>query len=133
MLPVLSPFLLQSRSVNSFVVFQKKDILFGNHMVKERVSTKSKKDASTIEAKRRPRSVIVVEGYMDAIALWQAGVQETVASMGTALTKEQLFIAAEKARKIGGKTFYVLVVRLHEVVLVAFERSLFFDHANELN
>ena len=115
------------------VVFQKKDILFGNHMVKERVSTKIKKDASTIEAKRRPRSVIVVEGYMDAIALWQAGVQETVASMGTALTKEQLFIAAEKARKIGGKKFYVIVARLHEVVLAAFERSLFFDHANELN
>ena len=115
------------------VVFQKKDILFGNHMVKERVSTKSKKDASTIEAKSRPRSVIVVEGYMDAIALWQAGVQETVASMGTALTKEQLFIAAEKARKIGGKKFYVIVARLHEVVLAAFERSLFFDHANELN
>ena len=115
------------------VVFQKKDILFGNHMVKERVSTKSKKDASTIEAKRRPRSVIIVEGYMDAIALWQAGVQETVASMGTALTKEQLLIAAEKARKIGGKKFYVLVARLDEVVLAAFERSLFKSLIMQMN
>ncbi len=34
-------------------------------------------------------SVIVVEGYMDTIALHQAGFQNVVASMGTSLTKEQ--------------------------------------------
>ena len=34
-------------------------------------------------------SVIVVEGYMDTIALQQAGFQNVVASMGTSLTKEQ--------------------------------------------
>jgi DNA primase len=33
---------------------------------------------------------IVVEGYLDAIAVWQAGFKETVASLGTALTVEQL-------------------------------------------
>ena len=53
--------------------------------------------------KRRLRSLIIVEGYMDAIALWQAGVKEVVASMGTALSHEQLLAAASTARKIGGK------------------------------
>ena len=32
---------------------------------------------------------IVVEGYLDAIAVWQAGFKETVASLGTALTVDQ--------------------------------------------
>ncbi len=34
-------------------------------------------------------SVIMVEGYMDTISLYQAGFTNVVASMGTALTKEQ--------------------------------------------
>lgn len=34
-------------------------------------------------------SVIMVEGYMDAISMYQAGFQNVVASMGTSLTKEQ--------------------------------------------
>ena len=98
------------------LVFQKKELLFGNHMVKfgnyAKSSVASKKDVDKVVAQRRPRSLVIVEGYMDAIALWQAGVQETVASMGTALTKEQLLAAAEKARDIGGKNiacFFVLL------------------------
>lgn len=43
------------------------------------------------EASRR--GLIIVEGYMDAIALAQAGVEETVASLGTALTPEQIDLA----------------------------------------
>lgn len=34
-------------------------------------------------------SVIMVEGYMDAISLYEAGFRNVVASMGTSLTKEQ--------------------------------------------
>ncbi len=34
-------------------------------------------------------NVVIVEGYMDTISLYQAGFENVVASMGTALTKEQ--------------------------------------------
>lgn len=39
---------------------------------------------------RESGRVLVVEGYMDVIALWQAGFRETCAVMGTALTEEQV-------------------------------------------
>jgi DNA primase len=43
-------------------------------------------------ASREAKRVIVVEGQMDVIALDQAGISETVASLGTALTERQLEI-----------------------------------------
>ncbi|KAG7363029.1 DNA primase [Nitzschia inconspicua] len=80
------------------VVFQKKEILFGKHLAEKAAEAimKSKKKESY-----QPRSLIVVEGYMDAIAMWQAGIRETVASMGTAISLEQLESATGSARKIG--------------------------------
>jgi DNA primase len=42
------------------------------------------------EAVRRGGVVVVVEGYMDVIALGQAGFEGAVAPLGTALTEEQL-------------------------------------------
>ncbi len=41
-------------------------------------------------AARKTNRVLVVEGYMDVIALSQAGIQEAVAPLGTALTEHQL-------------------------------------------
>jgi DNA primase len=48
------------------------------------------------EAIRRRERVVLVEGYFDHLALLSAGLEETVASMGTALTPEQ----AEKLRRL---------------------------------
>jgi DNA primase len=42
------------------------------------------------EAVRHGATLVVVEGYMDVIALGQAGFQAAVAPLGTALTEEQL-------------------------------------------
>jgi DNA primase len=44
--------------------------------------------------------IVVVEGYTDVLALHQAGIRETVAIMGTALTQEQLAELARAARVI---------------------------------
>ena len=43
---------------------------------------------------------IVVEGYLDAIAVWQAGFKETVASLGTALTVDQLRLVGRQTRNV---------------------------------
>jgi DNA primase len=83
------------------VVFQKKEVLFGKHLAEKSTSTTSK---SKLKEVTRPRSLIVVEGYMDAISMWQAGIRETVASMGTAISLEQLQSAASAARKLGGES-----------------------------
>lgn len=58
-------------------VFHKGRILYGLH--------KARMDA----AKGEP--IVVVEGYMDVIAMHQAGVTTAVAPMGTALTETQIF------------------------------------------
>lgn len=50
------------------------------------------------QAIAKSRRVVVVEGYTDVLALHGAGVGETVAIMGTALTRDQL---AELARSAG--------------------------------
>ncbi len=55
------------------------------------------------EARRaiaRNDRAIVVEGYIDAIALWQAGFRETVASLGTAVTVDQLRLLGRHTRNV---------------------------------
>jgi DNA primase len=56
--------------------FSKRRSLYGLHFSREAV--------------RRGENLIVVEGYMDVIALHQAGLGGAVAPLGTALTEEQL-------------------------------------------
>ena len=45
------------------------------------------------EAARRAGRVVVVEGYMDVIAAHQFGIENVVASMGTAITEKQMNLA----------------------------------------
>jgi DNA primase len=52
------------------------------------------------EAVARLKTVIVVEGYFDAIALHQAGLTHTVATLGTALTAEHIQILRRFASKV---------------------------------
>ena len=57
-------------------VFQKGSIVFNFHRARQ--------------AAHESGSVVVVEGYMDAIAIFQAGLKSVVASMGTAFTENQI-------------------------------------------
>ena len=63
-------------------LFQKKRLLYGL--------------AQARDAVRRRNRAVLVEGYFDHVALLRAGIEETVASMGTALTPEQ----TEKLRRL---------------------------------
>ena len=52
-------------------------------------------------AKRTPMDkIIIVEGYMDAISLWQRGITNVVASLGTALTEAQGRLLRRYSNKI---------------------------------
>jgi DNA primase len=57
-------------------IFNKSRLLYGYHLAKESVYKKSE--------------LIVTEGYLDVIMLHQAGFDNAVATLGTALTKEHL-------------------------------------------
>lgn len=69
-------------------LFDKSKNLFGINLV----SKKKKQDGLD--------KVLVVEGYMDAIALHQAGFDFAVASMGTSLTKEQARLIKRYADRV---------------------------------
>ena len=56
-------------------IFKKGMLLYNYHRAKEEC--------------RKKKSVIIVEGFMDVIALHMVGICNVVASMGTAITKEQ--------------------------------------------
>jgi len=56
-------------------IFEKSKLLYGLHSAKQEI--------------RRTEIAILVEGYMDVLALHQAGVTSAVASCGTALTRHQ--------------------------------------------
>lgn len=51
-------------------------------------------------AASRAGSLVIVEGYLDALAAHQAGVENTVATLGTALTSEHLHLIRRFTRKV---------------------------------
>lgn len=57
-------------------IFHKGSIVFNFHRAREPA--------------HKVGSVVAVEGYMDAIAIYQAGIKSVVATMGTAFTEEQI-------------------------------------------
>ncbi len=57
-------------------IFNKSQVLYGLYQARK--------------ATRHPKSLIIVEGYMDVIALAQYGLNNAVASLGTALTEEHV-------------------------------------------
>ena len=59
------------------MLFNKKKTLYNVNLLKK------------LKRQQAIKEVIIVEGYMDTISLYQAGFENVVASMGTSLTKEQ--------------------------------------------
>ena len=56
--------------------------------------------AMNIAKQERPKTIIMVEGYMDAISLHQRGVHNVVASLGTALTEAQGRLLRKSCEKV---------------------------------
>jgi DNA primase len=67
-------------------IFHKREALFGFPMA--------------LEPMRRTGRAVVVEGYFDLVALHRAGVSETVATCGTALTPEHAKNLRRRAREV---------------------------------
>lgn len=81
---------MKYRNTNDTLIFNKKCEVFGQNLLRQ------------LKLKQAVTSVIMVEGYMDVISLYQAGVYNVVASMGTALNVRQ----AEIVKRFCG-TVYV--------------------------
>ncbi len=67
-------------------IYQKGKVLYGLNFSKEII--------------RENNSAVVVEGYMDLISLYQAGMKNVVASSGTAFTSEQARLLSRYAEKV---------------------------------
>ncbi len=67
-------------------LFEKSKLLYGLHAAKNEI--------------RRKETAILVEGYMDVLALHQAGITNTVASCGTALTRYQAKILQRYTNRV---------------------------------
>ncbi len=68
------------------LVYHKGELLYGLDLARE--------------AGRRKECLVLVEGYMDVIAVHMAGVIEVVAGLGTALTNQQARLIKRYARKV---------------------------------
>ena len=85
---LLDPDAKERKYVNSpdSPLFHKKENLYGLHVA--------------IDAIRRGGTAIVVEGNFDVLTLHEAGIDEAVAPMGTALTVEQVTLLGRMAKRI---------------------------------
>lgn len=85
---LLAPAADQAKYVNSpeTILFKKRSTLYGLNLA--------------LPAIQRSGKVLVVEGYTDAIACHQGGIDFAVASLGTALSPEQATLLARYGRQI---------------------------------
>lgn len=65
------------KNTKETILFNKRNTLYNINLLKK------------LKREQPIKDVIIVEGYMDTISLYQAGFKNVVASMGTSLTKEQ--------------------------------------------
>ncbi len=56
--------------------------------------------AYNLAKKENPKTIIIVEGYMDAVSLHQRGINNAVASLGTALTESQGRLLRRSCEKV---------------------------------
>lgn len=68
------------RNTGDTTIFNKRNELYGAYNLR------------SLRSEGKLSEVYVVEGYMDVVAMYKAGIKNVVASMGTALTKEQVKI-----------------------------------------
>ena len=69
-------------------IFDKGQILYALHLARDGIGE---------------RGLVIVEGYMDAIVAHQAGFSNVVASMGTALTRQQVSLVRATLRRAGSQ------------------------------
>ncbi len=68
------------------ILFNKRKVLFNFDKAKKTIRHESK--------------VYLFEGFMDVLAAWRAGIKNGVASMGTSLTSEQIYLVEQTASKL---------------------------------
>jgi len=68
------------------LIYRKSNALFGIYQAKDSI--------------KRTRKVVVVEGYMDVISLYQAGITNVIATSGTAFTVDQGRIISRMVRDV---------------------------------
>lgn len=76
------------KNTRETTVFNKRKNLYNINLLKK------------LKREQKVSEVIMVEGYMDAISLYQAGFKNVVASMGTSLTKEQARLVKRYCDKV---------------------------------
>ena len=82
------------------LIFHKQQLLFGHPSVLLLNKKKNSRDSDCDpidKVRTKSDALVVVEGYLDAISLSSAGIEEVVATMGTSISVTQLELAAEIA------------------------------------